>query len=235
MTDQTDLAAQAFARPYKSQSQVSVAAGRKGFKAELEDLRERMRKLGLGGDEVAGEIARRYRLRPRQAYRLARGWSLNHAAARFNALAASIGTDPQARAGMTGPHLCEHERWPDGGRRPSVYVLLMLAQMYETDALCLLDLTDHENLAPHDRLTLIRRPNDPFGRSFLAASTGYAAGTIGQPSADSQGLLLTLPYMPGRLVIEISDPAANASPPIAGTDCPEPVGRQLALVHDLPG
>ena len=150
---------------------MSVAAGRKGFKAELEDLRERMRKLGLGYDEIAGEIARRYRLRPRESYRLAWGWSLNHAAARFNALAAHEGTDPQARASMTGPHLCEHERWPDGGRKPSVYVLLMLAQMYETDVLCLLDLVDHENLAPQDRLTLIRLPQPPaetpFGRTLV--------------------------------------------------------------------
>jgi hypothetical protein len=49
---------------------VSAAAGRKGFKAELEDLRERMRRLGLGYDEIAAEIARRYRARPREADRL---------------------------------------------------------------------------------------------------------------------------------------------------------------------
>lgn len=66
---------------------VSVAAGRKGFEAELDDLRERMRKLGLGYDESAAEIGRRYRTRPRESCRLAWGWSLNHAAARFNALA----------------------------------------------------------------------------------------------------------------------------------------------------
>jgi len=161
MADQKGMTGHALARPRESPLQVSVAAGRKGFKAELEDLRERMRNLGLGYDEIAGEISRRYRLRPRESYRLAWGWSLNHAAARFNALAAHEGTDPQARAGMTGPHLCEHERWPDGGRKPSVYVLLMLAQMYETDVLCLLDLADHENLSPQDRLTLIRLPQPP--------------------------------------------------------------------------
>ena len=95
-------------------AQNAVAAGRKGFKAELDDLRERMRKLGMSYDEIAAEMARRYRLRPRESYRLAWGWSLNHAAARFNALAAHVGTDPQARAGMTGPHLCEYERSSGG-------------------------------------------------------------------------------------------------------------------------
>jgi hypothetical protein len=44
--------------------QVSAAAGRKGFKAGLDDLRERMRRLGLGHDEIAAEITRRHRVRP---------------------------------------------------------------------------------------------------------------------------------------------------------------------------
>ena len=149
-----------------------VAAGRKGFKAELDDLRERMRRLGLGYEEIAGEIARRYRLRPREAYRLAYGWTLDHAAARFNARAAREDTDPQARASLTGSRLCEYEKWPASGRKPSVYVLVMLAQMYETDVLCLLDLADHENLAPQDRLVLIRpsqpRAETPFGEKVVA-------------------------------------------------------------------
>jgi hypothetical protein len=54
-----------------------VAAGRKGFKAELDGLRERMRGLGFNCDEIAAEVGRRYRGRPREAYRLAWGgrWS----------------------------------------------------------------------------------------------------------------------------------------------------------------
>jgi hypothetical protein len=300
MADQKGTAGHALARPRESALQVSVAAGRKGFKAELEDLRERMRKLGLGYDEIAGEMARRYRLRPRESYRLAWGWSLNHAAARFNALAAHEGTDPQARAGMTGPHLCEHERWPDGGRKPSVYVLLMLAQMYETDALCLLDLADHENLAPQDRLTLIRLPQrpaeTPFGRTLiplmderelslrevarrLPSSVGYlpdiahgrngaprqmahrldhvlqSDGTLTEPAevlpcdhehtiecgnapgqswANAQGFSLSLPYVPARLVIEVSDPVVNEGRGAPETDGLKSLNGRLALVQDWP-
>jgi transcriptional regulator with XRE-family HTH domain len=277
---------------------VSVAAGRKGFKAELDDLRERMRKLGLGHEEIAAEVARRYRARPRESYRLAWGWSLNHAAARFNALAAQEGCDPQARAGMTGPHLCEHERWPDGGRKPSVYVLVMLAQMYETDVLCLLDLADHENLAPADRMTLTRRTGPrtqtPFGHKLVAlmeqrglslrevarrvpcsashlSSVAHGNGVSGQlaglldrvldaggelaglaegAKADSllaeravqgssnhglagdegasaaEGMSLSLPYVPGRLVIEVSGPAA-----IPGLLAGEAASGRLALMR----
>jgi len=50
-----------------------AVAGRKGFKAELDGLRERMRALGFGYDEIAAEVSRRYPVRPRQAYRLATG------------------------------------------------------------------------------------------------------------------------------------------------------------------
>jgi transcriptional regulator with XRE-family HTH domain len=300
MADQTGTAGKALARPHESTPQVSVAAGRKGFKAELEDLRERMRRLGLGYDEIAGEVARRYRLRPRESYRLAWGWSLNHAAARFNALAAHEGTDPQARASMTGPHLCEHERWPDGGRKPSVYVLIMLAQMYETDVLCLLDLADHENLAPQDRLTLIRPPQPraetPFGRKLVALmderdlslremarrvpcsagslsnivhgregtsaqmahrldqvldAGGALAALVEVPArghkrviergdapdqslASPQRLTLSLPYVPGRLVIEVSDQVVSAGRGTPETDCLDSVTGRLALVQDWP-
>jgi hypothetical protein len=73
---------------------------------------------------------------------------------------------------MTGPHLCEYERWPDGGRKPSVYVLLTLARLYDTDVLCLLDLADHEGLDAKDRLALVRPPQPraagPFGERLVA-------------------------------------------------------------------
>jgi len=172
MGHQANTTTRAITRSDGRLPEVSVAAGRKGLRAEMDDLREHMRTLGLGYDDIAGEVWRRCRLRPRESFRLAWGWSLNYAAARFNALAAQAGTDPQARAGMTGPHLCEYERWPSGGRKPSVYLLLMLAQMYETDVLCLLDLADHESLAPQDRLALIRsvqpRSETPFGQMLAS-------------------------------------------------------------------
>jgi hypothetical protein len=100
---------------------------------------------------------------------------LEHAAARFNALAAQEGTDPQARAGMTGPHLCEHERWVSSGRKPPVYVLLMLAQMYHTGVLCLLGLADHENLTPQDRLTIAPPAMVRWRATSRAALAGCSA------------------------------------------------------------
>jgi hypothetical protein len=45
---------------------------------------------------------------------------------------------------------------------------------------------------------------------------------------------LSLPYVPGRLVIEVSDPAGNAGHLTSGTDYTEAVNGQLALVQNLP-
>jgi hypothetical protein len=216
-----------------------AAAGRKGFKAELDGLRERMRALEFGCDEIAAEVSRRYRVRPRQAYRLAWGWTQDQAAARFNERAADQGTDPGGRASMTGPHLCEVEKWPGSSRKPSVYVLCLLAGVYETDVRCLLDLADHESLPQQDRLVLMRRPaaQAASGEGLLpraetrGLSLTEAAGD-GRPLT-SEGMSLTLPYVPARMVIEVSGPAANPGL-LAGASGAAP-GR-LTLVPDrLPG
>jgi len=206
-------------------AQAPAAVRRKGFKAEMDGLRERMRALGFGFDEAAAEVSRRYQVRPRQAYRLARGWTQDQAAARFNELAAGEGTDPDGRASMTGPHLCEVEQWPNSDRRPSVYVLCLLARVYETDVLCLLDLADHESLPQQDRLVLMRslpvpaRLGDVPDAGGELATLADAAAPGGGPEPGQVpggavpaggGMSLTLPYVPARLVIEVSGPAVAA-------------------------
>jgi transcriptional regulator with XRE-family HTH domain len=282
-------------------SQASAVAaprpGARGFKAEMDRLRERMRALGFSYDEIAAEASRRYHVRPRQAYRLAWGWTQDQAAARFNELAASEGTDPDGRAGMTGPHLCELEQWPNSERKPSVYALCLLAGVYDTDVLCLLDLADHESLPQQDRLVLMRRlpAQTTFGERVLAllearglslreaarrvpcdalhlskvvhgrkrASLRVAArlddlleaagelvaladatapddgpepgqdparqpGELSAPAVTG-GMSLTLPYVPARLVIEVSGPAEAAGLAEGGVAGAAP-GR-LALVR----
>jgi transcriptional regulator with XRE-family HTH domain len=257
-----------------------------------------MRALGFGYDEIAAEVSRRYQVRPRQAYRLAWGWTQDQAAARFNELAAGEGTDPEGRAGMTGPHLCELEQWPNSDRKPSVYALCLLAGVYDTDVLCLLDLADHESLPQQDRLVLMRRlpAQTSFGERVLALAEARgglslrelarrvpcdashlskvvhgrkraslrvaarlddlleAAGELvaladatapddgpepGQDPARQPGELsapavtggmsLTLPYVPARLVIEVSGPAEAAGLAEGGVAGAAP-GR-LALVR----
>jgi hypothetical protein len=64
--------------------------------------------------------------------------------------------------------------------------------------------------------------DEPAARDHLR---GLAAEA---PAATAGGLSLSLPYVPGRLVIEISDPSAGAG------QIAESVTGQLALVEDLP-
>ncbi len=219
---------------------VAVRAGRADLRAELVDLRERTRRLGLGYSDIAGEIGRQYQLRPREAYRLAWGWTPEQAAARFNALAADDSAGARSRVSMTGSQLREHERWPAGGRKPPVYVLLLLAQTYQTDVRCLLDLADHENLAPPDRLTLIRPPQPgptPFGTKLAALieergmslreaahRAGYSAGYLSnvmhgrKRATDQIASLLDGLLDAGGDLIALAKAAARDSKPATGRD-----------------
>jgi transcriptional regulator with XRE-family HTH domain len=259
-----------------------------------------MHGLGFSHDEIAAEVARRYRVRLREAYRLAWGWTLEHAAERFNRHAAREVDDLDARASLTGPVLREYEKWPDSMRKP-VSVLLLLAEIYQTDVLHLLDLADHESLPRHERLVLLRRPRtgSPFGEKLVAlmearglsqrevaqrasCSAGYlsnvihgrkraserlaaslddlleAAGELtalagtqeiardGKPArrvnprgqardiqaVQGEGQTLSLPYVPGRLVIEVSGPAAGTGLLAADSEDQEALGGRLTLVRD---
>ena len=205
----------------------------RNIKAEMAARRVRMRQLGLGHDEVAAEIERQYKARPREAYRLAWGWTLDEAAARFNEHAAGAGTDPAGAAIMTGSHLCEYEKWPSSRRRPSVYVLCMLAATYQAAVANLLDLADHEGLPQPDRVILLGRL--PTGPVIADSQTG---GHIVQPQLActivGHGMSLTLPYVPGRLVIEVSGPPGGVGQPPADSDQPSAAGGQLTLVRDIP-
>jgi transcriptional regulator with XRE-family HTH domain len=181
-----------------------------------------------------------------------------------------------------------------------VDVLCLLARIYETDVLCLLDLADHESLPRQDRLALLRRPRaaTPFGERVVAlleargwslrqaagrvsCSAGYSSNVVhgrkrpsmrvaarldelleaggelvalartadvitpdGTPepreepgsrageAARDGGMSLSLPYVPARLVIEVSGPAGNAGL-LAGTDGGREIATgRLALVPD---
>jgi hypothetical protein len=129
------------------------------LRREKRDLRDRMRSMGLGYRDIAAEFARRYSLRPRAAWREAYGWSLQDTADRINDFRGNTGLDPGGFAGMTAPHLSEYERWPGhapepSGRRPTPYLLAVLASVYDCAVTDLVDLPDRERFPPHDLLIL---------------------------------------------------------------------------------
>src|ERR1700760_135295 len=139
-----------------------MARPRLSERAQQKALRQDLREHGRDDAAIAAEFARRYRMRPRKAWRHAYGWTLKEAAARINDLAAQDGLDPQSRAGMTAAHLCEYEDWPGEaspgsgreptGRKPTAYILSLLARAYATTVPSLVDETDQAWLPAADRL-----------------------------------------------------------------------------------
>jgi len=147
-------------------------------------LREQMRSLGLGYRDIAAEFARRYRLRPRAAWREAYGWSLQDTADRINEFRGNTGLDPGGIASMTAPHLSEYENWPGhgpepAGRRPTPYLLAILAAVYDCAVTDLVDLADREHLRPADLLIL-----DKYGQPAAQAASGPR-----QAPVNHQGIL----------------------------------------------
>lgn len=132
-----------------------------GSRADIAALRRRMLLLGASSDAVAAEIGRTHGHRPRQAYRLAAGWDQADTAARYNSLIAARGPAHAGRDTMTPARVSEYERWPDSPRRPPVYVLHALAELYATTVDRLLDHTDLEALPPIARATLAAVPAPP--------------------------------------------------------------------------
>src|SRR6202012_1384264 len=126
-------------------------------RAQQKALRLQLREHGRDDAAIAAEFARRYRMRPRKAWRHAYGWTLREAATRINDLAAQDGLAPLSRAGMTAAHLCEYEDWPGEaspgsgreptGRKPTAYILSLLARAYSTTAPSLVDETAQARLA----------------------------------------------------------------------------------------
>ncbi|MEX5713383.1 hypothetical protein AB1484_35460, partial [Parafrankia sp. FMc6] len=78
---------------------------RTSLRAEQDELRARMRAVGMSHDEIAIEFARRFNYRPRAAHRVAHGWTQQQAASHINAHAARTGLDPHGTAPMTAPRL----------------------------------------------------------------------------------------------------------------------------------
>lgn len=146
---------------------VPIADGKTTVRQEKQNIREQMRADGKSRREICAEFARRYRLRPRSAWRESHGWSLTEAARRINAYRGAQGIDKMGSAGMTGPHLCEHENWPGftsdkpTGRKPQIRLLAVMAAVYGCEVTELIDAADRAHFSPADLLVLDGMPPAP--------------------------------------------------------------------------
>lgn len=171
------------------------AMARTSQRVEQEALRARMRAVGMAHDEIAVEFARRYRLRPRVAHRMAHGWTQQQAADRINGNLAGVGLERDDAASMSAPWLSELENWPvPARRRLTPQLLAVLATVYGTDIHSLLDLDDREHLEGEDIL-LINRVRPPLpSRSLMPVGAESALVANSLPSNDLTALSeLTVP------------------------------------------
>ena len=194
-----------------------MAYAKTSLRAEKRALREKMRGMGLGYPQIAAEFARCYRLRPRAAWREAYGWSLKEAAARINTHSGEISLDPGGFAAMTAAHLCEHENWPGhgpepSGRRPTPYLLALLAAAYDCAVTDLIDLADREHLPPADLLIL-----DTYSQNAPVAGSYPPVPPAHEPAQPSHPLALPADQ---HAVLELLGPDADLAPVnAAATGC----------------
>ena len=90
---------------------------------------------------------------------------------------------------MTAAHLCEHENWPGhgpepSGRRPTPYLLALLAAVYGCAVTDLIDLADREHLPPADLLIL--DTYSPTQADARKPSRSAGDAPAGQPSPCAQ-------------------------------------------------
>jgi hypothetical protein len=185
------------------------------LRREKRDLRDRMRSMGLGYRDIATEFARRYSLRPRAAWREAYGWSLQDTADRINDFRGNTGLDPGGFAGMTAPHLSEYERWPGhgpepSGRRPTPYLLAVLAAVYDCAITDLIDLPDREHFPPHD-LLILDKYSQPAGPPMQHNRASAARAAKEQELRTQRDVLPPDAALPGAS-LDLGEPPASVLP-----------------------
>jgi hypothetical protein len=187
-----------------------MAYAKTSLRSKKRQLRESMRAAGLDYRQIVTEFSRVYRLRPRAAWREAYGWSLQEAADIINSYRGDTGLDPGGLSGMTASHLCEYESWPGyrevpSGRKPSSYLIAVLASIYDCQVSDLIDLADRQHFPKADLLIL-----DTYTRhSNPAPSLTEVRHDIPQVPTnptDTDGnsyVILALPPGTQRIVIDV--------------------------------
>jgi tetratricopeptide (TPR) repeat protein len=164
-----------------------------GNKAYRDQLRERLARFGVDGRQLTEQLVAdlmRCGCRPREAWRLACELTQDEVAARFN----QIRRDPALR--MRGSRICEYEKWPMGGVRPSVRVLKILAAIYETSWDRLVDIDDLEGMPAGDRQAFLDISDLRYGDSLGLA---VPQQRMGPPGARRDG---DKPYGNGPITAE---------------------------------
>ena len=151
----------------------TVTRPKPGFKTEVDQLRAEMSRTGAPAAALVVEIRVRFGVRAREAWRHARGWSLQQAADRVNELG---NTRPGEAVAADASLLGKWEKWPGpSGRRPSLAVLQLLADVYGCRLEELLDLEDRRAYPAADLRLLHGEDTPPPAAPSTAPVTAAAA------------------------------------------------------------
>ena len=108
---------------------------------ERAELREKLQRQNRTPEQIAAAMAEAFHDRRRPAWRNAHGWTQDEVAVRFNEF---VGDE---QASMTGNRISDFERWPFGsGVKPTKDTLAILAEIYGTTLLNLIDDHDRQNM-----------------------------------------------------------------------------------------
>ena len=237
----------------KSQGIKVPRPAKAGSKAERDALRQEMLVGGCSLELIATEMERRWGFRPREAYRHAHGWSQDEVAARFTEVAERLGGDRPAdgrpavpAAPMIGTRIGEYERWPNGGRRPSPYVLTVLATVLGTTVERLLDYDDHRKMPDQERTVLaaVRAAATPSVPAVAATPTATPARRPApqRPEPTGRAALRSVPARPTRPAVPSEghpdgpyDTETEPAPPRPPTRTPTAAGSAAHRGHDRSG
>lgn len=138
-----------------------------------------MSAAGCTTAEIATEMRVRLRVRPREAWRHALGWTLQSTADR-------ISTRPGPAVSADASLIGKWEKWPGpGGRRPTLQVLVALAAIYGCDVEDILDIEDRGAL-PESDLRILRHsaPEQAVPAAAMPAMPAVPAVTEPEPERD---------------------------------------------------
>ncbi|SDM38187.1 hypothetical protein [Allokutzneria albata] len=123
-----------------------VAASPNNSETARAQLRAReLREKGFSWEQIVDVLAFDIPSSPLRLYRIAHNRSAAHVVDEFNRL------DPAATATLRVQRLYDYEMWPDGGRRPSVWVLPVLARMYCAAARALVTESTYASYSAEDQ------------------------------------------------------------------------------------
>lgn len=153
-----------------------TARPRPGSKADRDALRHDMTGAGCTVADIAIEMRVRFRMRPREAWRHANGWTLQETADRITQVSSR---HPGEAVAADASLVAKWEKWPGpSARRPTPVVFLAMADAFACRVEDLLDLDDRRALPDADLRLLSSTASSAEPTSPESTSPALVVATV---------------------------------------------------------